>query len=100
MIFADVIGTIVTPVQHPSLDGKRILYLRLLDPTGKPTGKAINAIDGCGAGYGDRVIVIEEGNAGRQLTGIKNAPIKSVVVGVVDFIEGAHGELLYSEATS
>ena len=34
MIFAEVIGTIVTPIQHPTLDGKRILYLRLLDPTG------------------------------------------------------------------
>lgn len=98
MIFAEVIGTIVTPVQHSSLDGKRILYLRLLDPTGQPTGKAINAIDGCGAGHGDRVLVMEEGNSGRQLTGIKNAPIKSVVVGVVDFIEGADGTYLYTEA--
>lgn len=98
MIFAEVIGTIVTPVQHPTLDGKRILYLRLLDPTGAPTGKAINAIDGCGAGVGDRVLIIEEGNSARQLTGLKNAPIKSVVVGVVDFIEGADGEYLYTEA--
>ena len=100
MIFAEVIGTIVTPVQHASLDAKRILYLRLLDPAGKPTGKAINAIDGCGAGHGDRVLVMEEGNSARQLTGIANAPIKSVVVGVIDFIEGPDGKLIYSEAAS
>lgn len=100
MIFAEVIGTVVTPVQHPSLDAKRILYLRVLGPDGTPTGKAINAIDGCGAGHGDRVLVMEEGNSARQLTGIANAPIKSVVVGVVDFVEGPDGELIYSEAAS
>lgn len=100
MIFAEVIGTVVTPVQHPSLDTKRLLYLRALDPSGQPTGKAFVGIDGCGAGHGDRVIVIDEGNSGRQLTGIPNAPIKTVVVGVVDFIEGASGELLYDEASS
>lgn len=100
MIFAEVIGTIVTPVQHPTLEAKRLLYLRVLDPSGAPTGKALNAIDGCGAGTGDRVLVMEEGNSARQLTGIANAPIKSVVVGVVDFIEGPDGKLIYSEAAS
>jgi ethanolamine utilization protein EutN len=100
MIFAEVIGTVVTPVQHPSLDGKKLLYLRGLDPQGASTGKAFIGVDGCGAGHGDRVIVIDEGNSGRQLTGIKDAPIKTVVVGVVDFIEGADGQLLYNEATS
>ena len=100
MIFAEVIGTVVTPVQHESLDAKRLLYLRVLAPDGTPTGKAINAIDGCGAGVGDRVLIMEEGNSARQLTGIANAPIKSVVVGVVDFIEGPNGELIYSEAAS
>lgn len=100
MIFAEVIGTVVTPVQHPSLDAKRLLYLRALDPTGQPTGKAFVGVDGCGAGHGDRVLVMDEGNSGRQLTGIPNAPIKTVVVGVVDFIEGADGQLIYNEATT
>jgi len=100
VIFAEVIGTVVTPMQHPSLDTKRLLYLRTLDPMGQPTGKAFVGVDGCGAGHGDRVLVIDEGNSGRQLVGIPNAPIKTVVVGVVDFIEGANGKLLYDEARS
>ena len=100
MIFAEVIGTVVTPVQHPCLETKRLLLLRVLDPTGRPTKKSLVGIDGCGAGHGDRVLVMDEGNSGRQLTGIPNAPIKTVVVGVVDFIEGADGELLYNEASA
>ncbi len=96
MFLADVIGTVVTPVQHPHLDGKRLLHLRCLTPDGRATGKARIGIDGCGAGEGDRVIVLDEGNGGRQLTGIPNAPIKTIVVGVVDYLEGEDGELSYS----
>jgi len=99
MFLADVIGTVVTPVQHPHLEGKRLLHLRLLTPDGRPTGKARVGIDGCGAGEGDRVIVLDEGNGGRQLTGIPNAPIKTIVVGVVDYLEGEGGELAYSHTT-
>ena len=96
MFLADVIGTVVTPVQHPHLAAKRLLHLRLLTPDGRPTGKARVGIDGCGAGEGDRVIVLDEGNGGRQLTGIPNAPIKPIVVGVVDYLEDADGALAYA----
>ena len=99
MFFADVIGTVTTPVQHKSLDGMRQLLLRPVGPDGKPAGKVRVGLvppGGCGAGEGDRVIVMDEGNGGRQVTGIANAPIKTIVMGVVDSIEFGPGETSYS----
>ena len=98
MFFADVIGTVTTPVQHKDLDSMRQLLLRPVGPDGKPAGKVRVGLvppGGCGAGQGDRVIVMDEGNGGRQVTGIANAPIKTIVMGVVDSIEFGPGETAY-----
>jgi microcompartment protein CcmK/EutM len=46
------------------------------------------------AGVGDRVIVIDEGNSARQILGDPKAPIKTLVVGVVDYID-VGGKLAY-----
>ena len=41
MFLADVVGTVVSPVQIPLLDGKTLLLLRPLDPEGaRPAGRA------------------------------------------------------------
>ena len=87
MFLAEVIGTVVSPVQHESLDGRTLLLLRPLDVQGQAAGKTRIAVDRAQAGVGDRVIVIDEGNSGRQLLGVKDAPIKTIVVGVVDYVE-------------
>ncbi len=102
MFLADVIGTVVSPVQHASLDGHTLLLLRPLDAQGQAAGKTRIAVDRTQAGVGDRVIVIDEGNSGRQVLGVKDAPIKTIVVGVVDYIEleGKHVYDSRSQATT
>ena len=87
MFLAQVVGTIVSPVQHPVLDGRRLLFLRPVDPKGRPCGRARVAIDHVQAGVGDRVLVADEGNAARQLLSAPEAPVKTVVVGVVEYVE-------------
>ena len=87
MFLAEVIGTVVSPVQHPVLAGEKLLLLDVLKPDGTPTGRTRIALDRARAGTGDRVLVVDEGNAGRQLVGRENAPVKTVVVGVVDYVE-------------
>jgi microcompartment protein CcmK/EutM len=87
MFLAEVLGTVVSPVQHPVLDGERLLLLSALKPDGTPSGRTRVAIDRAGAGVGERVLVVDEGNAGRQLVGRENAPVKTVIVGVVDYVE-------------
>jgi ethanolamine utilization protein EutN len=94
MFLADVLGTVVSPVQHPVLAGEKLLLLRVLRPDGSPAGKTRVAIDRAGAGEGERVLVIDEGNSGRQLVARENAPVKTVVVGVVDYVE-LEGTLVY-----
>jgi len=94
MFLAQVVGTVVSPVQHPVLDGERLLLLRVLRPDGRASGKTRIALDRAGAGPGERVLVVDEGNCGRQLVARENAPVKTVIVGVVDFVE-LDGELVY-----
>jgi ethanolamine utilization protein EutN len=94
MFLADVIGTVVSTVQIPLLDGQKLLLLRPVAPDGKAVGKTRIGIDRSQAGVGDRVIVIDEGNSARQMLGAPNGAVKTVVVGIVDYVE-RDGELLY-----
>ena len=94
MFLGQVVGTVVAPVQHAILDGEKLLIVRPVDPEGNATGKTRVAIDRAQAGEGDRVLVIDEGNSGRQILGAADAPVKTIVVGVVDYVE-LEGELAY-----
>lgn len=87
MFLADVVGTVVSPVQIPILDGRTLLLLRPVAPDGAPTARTRIGIDRVGAGVGDRVLVIDEGNSGRQILEAPDAPVKTLVVGVVDYVE-------------
>jgi ethanolamine utilization protein EutN len=87
MFLAQVVGTVVSPVQIPILDREKLLLLRPVAPDGKPSGKTRIGIDRAQAGVGDRVIVIDEGNSARQIVGDPKGAIKTVVVGVVDYVE-------------
>jgi len=94
MFLADVIGTVVSPVQIPILDGQKLLLLRRVQPGDERRGETRIGIDRAGAGPGDRVIVIDEGNSGRQLLGDPEGAVKTIVVGVVDSIESG-GRTVY-----
>ena len=94
MFLAQVLGTVVSPVQIPILDGEKLLLLRPVDPEGRPAGKTRIGLDRAQAGEGDRVLVVDEGNSARQILGDPKAPVKTVVVGVVDYVERA-GEYVY-----
>ncbi|TAJ23528.1 MAG: hypothetical protein EPO68_02880 [Planctomycetota bacterium] len=95
MFLADVLGTVVAPVQSKWLDGRTLLVLRPLTPDGRPALKTRVAIDRVGAGVGDRVLCLDEGNGGRQVlaTGPKG-PVKTVVIGFVDAVE-LGGRIVY-----
>lgn len=95
MFLAEVVGTVVAPVQIPILDGEKLLLLRPLRPDGTPKGRARVGIDRAGAGEGDRVLVLDEGNGARQILGDPKGPVKCVVVGFVDYVAGADDQLLY-----
>ena len=94
MILAEVVGTVVAPVQIPVLEGETLLLLRPIAPDGRPIGKTRIGVDRAQAGVGDRVLVLDEGNSARQILGDPKAAVKTIVVAVVDYVEHA-GKLAY-----
>lgn len=87
MFVGQVAGEIVSTINHPNYDHRRLLVVDRLDPTGKPAGGYLIAVAAIEAGVGDRVLVLDEGTGARQILGNSQAPIRSVVVGVVDSVD-------------
>ena len=79
-----VAGTVVSTVSHPSYDGRRLLMCDLLDAQGVATGGYLICVDAVEAGPGEVVLILDEGNGARQVVGDTQAPIRAVVVGIVD----------------
>ena len=86
MILARVAGRITSTVHHRSLDGRALLVLDKLGADGAPAGGYLSAVDKGGAGAGQTVLVLDEGNGARQVLGGGDLAIRSVVVGIVDDI--------------
>ncbi len=82
-----VAGTVVTTICSPVFQGRTLLYVDLLDLDGNETGRDVIAVDAVGAGAGETVLILDEGNGARQVLEAPDAPVRAVVVGVVDEIE-------------
>ncbi|MFQ5612929.1 MAG: EutN/CcmL family microcompartment protein [Anaerolineae bacterium] len=87
MIIARVIGTVVSTIKHPAYQSYKILVVQPLHLSGAPDEESFIAIDSVHAGIGDTVLVLREGNGARQVTQIPDAPIISVIVGILDSVE-------------
>jgi len=83
-----VSGTVVSTISAPVYEGRRLLLCDLLDETGKKKeGRSMIAVDAVGAGAGETVLILDEGNSARQVVDLEDAPIRAVIVGIVDEIE-------------
>ncbi len=86
MILGKVSGTVVATRKDEKLRGKKLLIVRILDlETGKFTGYQV-CVDTVGAGAGETVIVVG-GSSARMATGMKDHPVDSSIVGIVDTVE-------------
>jgi microcompartment protein CcmK/EutM len=84
---ARVRATVVSTVCAPVFEGRRLLLCDLVDPAGGPTGDYLIAVDTVGAGAGETVLLLDEGTGARQVLGYEAAPVRTLVVGVVDEVE-------------
>lgn len=84
MILGRITGSVVSTIHHPIIDGRRMLLAERLDQTGQPTGGYVIAMDAIGAGMGETVLILDEGNGSRQILKERNAPVRAMVVGIVD----------------
>ena len=83
-----VVGTVVSTINAPDFNNRTLLLCDLLDPSGKPAGGYLIAVDTVGAGAGETVLILDEGTSARQVLGAPGAPIRTLVVGIVDAVTG------------
>jgi len=79
-----VSGTVVSTINHPIFDSRRLLICDMLDASGRETGDYLIAVDSVGAGAGETVLILDEGNGARQVVGDLHAPLRTVIVGIID----------------
>jgi ethanolamine utilization protein EutN len=91
MKLARVVGTVVSTIKSPIFEARALLLVDLLEPDGRPAGGYLIALDTVGAGAGETVLVLDEGTSARQILGAPFGPLRTVVVGIVDAVEGPAG---------
>ena len=89
MIFAKVIGTIVSTQKDPNLNGKKLMLCKETDHNGVPKNTYHVAVDAVQAGEGSFVL-ISYGSSARLTEETKNAPIDAVILGIIDDVQITH----------
>lgn len=89
MMVGTVVGNVVAPVQHPFFDGRTLLLVQVERPSdfSRTSPGCILAVDRVGAGIGEKVLVLKEGSSARALFDDPGAPVRTVVVGILDEVE-------------
>jgi ethanolamine utilization protein EutN len=86
MIVGKVSGEIYSTINHPFYNGKKLLIVDKIAPPGVEASGYLIAVDSVGAGVGETVLVIDEGNSARQIVDSTTAPLRSIIIGIVDEI--------------
>jgi microcompartment protein CcmK/EutM len=84
-----VSGTVVSTINHPFFDSRRLMICDLTDPDGEPLGGYTIAVDTVDAGVGDAVLIIDEGTSARQMFGLTTGPVRAVIAGIIDSVDMA-----------
>ena len=79
-----VVGNVVSTINHPVFDDRKLLLVDLVGPDGRLAGGYQIAVDNIGAGAGETVLLLDEGNGARQVLQAPGAPIRTVVIGIID----------------
>ena len=87
MFVGIVKGEIVSTINHPFYDNRRLLIVDRTDERGGQSGGYLIAVAAVDAGVGQWVLVLDEGNGARQVFDDPQGPVRSAVVGVVDAVE-------------
>jgi microcompartment protein CcmK/EutM len=86
MILGKVIGNVVSTIKLSVYQGYKILIVQPVNNKEESQGESILALDTVQAGVGDTVLVIDEGNSSRLIMNNPTAPVRTVIVGIVDAI--------------
>ncbi|MEW5981081.1 MAG: EutN/CcmL family microcompartment protein [Acidobacteriota bacterium] len=84
MILGRVVGTITSTINHPFYDARKLMVVERTAPDGTALADYVIAVDVVDAGVGERVLVVDEGNSARQVFDSATAPVRSVIIGIID----------------
>ena len=91
MVLGKVIGSVVSTIKHSCYNNRTILLVKPVSPKQFEQSGVMVAVDLVGAGKGDVVLVASEGRAAEELLQFPcRMPLRSMVVGIVDDIQGGH----------
>ena len=88
MKLARVVATVVSTINSPIFEDRTLLLCDLVEPSGETSGGYLIAVDTVGAGAGELVLILDEGTSARQIVGAPYGPLRAVVVGIVDAVDG------------
>ena len=86
MLLARIVGTVVATRKDERLVSSKLLVVRPIDPSGKPEGNYLVAVDTVNAGVGETVLIVS-GSSARMASGLKDSPVDAAIIGVVDQVE-------------
>lgn len=79
-----VLGHATATIRHPSMRGRRLLVVQMLNAGRQPEADPVLAIDTLGAASSQVVVIDSDGRHARELVGDEKSPIRWYTVGIVD----------------
>ena len=87
MYIAKVIGKVVSLTKHQAYNSRTLLLVKPLSLLNEVVRTPTIAVDYVGAGEGDTVLVGAGPGVAQEIFQIDNAPIRELVIGIVDHFD-------------
>lgn len=84
MLRATVIGRAISTVKHQSMFGQKLLIVQPQLKNDAPEGDPLIAVDGVGAGVGEKVIITSDGRNARAILDADATPVRWSIIGIQD----------------
>ena len=84
MIIARVIGNMVSTIKHEAYHATKLMIVQPVGLDLRAKGEPMIAVDTVGAGEGETVLLIQEGQSAKEILGVEAAPVRALIVGIVD----------------
>jgi len=95
MIFAKIVGTVVSTQMDEGIKGKKCLLAQTCNHKGETDDNYLVAVDLVGAGV-EEVVIISQGSSARQTEITHQKPVDCVIVGIVDMVE-AYNKIVFKK---
>jgi microcompartment protein CcmK/EutM len=83
MVLAKVVGSVVSTKKEGSLEGLKMLLVRVVDEECHESGAFLVAADAVGAGPGE-IVLVASGSSARQTVMTDKRPVDAVIMAIVD----------------